>query len=107
MPDTINTATTAAPPPLQPGPIANLKIPQSFSVNCQNAAESWQIFKQRWETYSALAMLNRYDEVMKVNILIHCFSDDVLRVYNSFEFPTPASDRTVKEIIEIRSFYCW
>ena len=62
----------------------------SLSVGGDNQQE-WKSFKQRFELYLIASEKNKKPEETKVALLLTIGGSDLLQIYNSFEFPAPAT----------------
>lgn len=64
--------------------LAKIPIPDRLELG-PSATENWKTFKQRWSNYTSLTDLTTEENNRKRKLLlIHCLSDEALRVYNSF-----------------------
>ena len=61
-------------------------------------AESWKLFRQRWESYSLLSDLDKRPREYQVALLLHSLSDEALTVYNGLDFEGAPEARTVTDI---------
>lgn len=84
--------------------IPGLRPPDKLCFGA-NPKENWNLFLQRWETYTTLANINAQPQKLRVALFLHLLDDDALRTYNSFQFTTPPEERKVAEIIEMFEKY--
>ncbi|RUS91175.1 hypothetical protein EGW08_001088 [Elysia chlorotica] len=61
--------------------IAGLKPPSRLSLG-SNIQESWNLFKQRWDTYSVLSQISTLPRYVQVAMFLHCLDDDALKTYS-------------------------
>ena len=80
--------------------IPGLRPPDKLCLGA-NPKENWNLFLQRWKTYTTLANTNAQPQNIQVALFLHLLDDDVLRTYNSFQFTIPPEDRNVNEIIDL------
>ena len=57
-------------------------------------------FKQKWQTYSLIAELENQSNQYQVASLLHCLSDEALKVYNGFHFEGEENAPTVEDITQ-------
>ena len=82
-------AGAAAPNGLAPSPVTGIRPPATLCLE-GNVAESWKLFRQKWEIYSMLTRLECQRTEYQVALLLHTLGDEGLRVYNSFELDNPS-----------------
>jgi hypothetical protein len=63
--------------------------------------ENWKLFKQKWNNYAVITLLDRQPVAYQVALLLHTIGDEALKIYNGFQFNTPENDRTTNEILEM------
>ena len=63
-------------------------------------AESWKLFRQRWEGYSLLSDLDKRPREYQIALLLHSLSDEALTVYNGLDFGGAPEARTVTDILD-------
>ena len=66
----------------------------SLSIGGDNQQE-WKLFKQRFELYLLASEKNSKPEEAKVALLLTCGGNELLQIYNSFEFPAAASSSSL------------
>ena len=69
---------------------SGLSIPGKFSL-VGDTEQSWKVFKQKFNLYLLAAGFKKRSEEEKVALLLTLGGDELIEIYNSFEFPTPAS----------------
>ena len=79
-------------------PIPKARRPDRLVLG-SNPAESWKLFKQRWNIYQTLQKITDYPGNIQVALFIDCLADDALAAYNGFHFDSEEDDRTVAEIV--------
>ena len=104
MPETTAATTSTTPTPAgaaaaYPPAVSGIRPPQSFCID-GNVADSWRLFKQKWQNYSVITNLNRQEMSYQVALLLHTLEDEALKIYNGFSFANTESERTVNEILE-------
>ena len=57
-------------------------------------------FKQKWQTYSLIAELENQSNQYQVASLLHCLSDEALKVYNGFHFDGEENVHTDEDIMQ-------
>ncbi|XP_014665126.1 PREDICTED: uncharacterized protein K02A2.6-like, partial [Priapulus caudatus] len=85
--------------PVQPRPVPGIRPPQPVCYEC-TPAENWKIFKQKWGNYALITNLAAQAREYQVALLLHTLGEEALKAYNGFQFSTPASQRTVDEVLE-------
>ena len=80
-------------------PVSGIKPPNPLVFD-NNITANWKLFKQKWSNYSVITNLNKQNNEYQVALLLHTIGDEALKIYNSFNFKTPDSNRTVAEIIK-------
>ena len=80
-------------------PVSGIKPPSPLVFD-NNITANWKLFKQKWSNYSVITNLNKQNNEYQVALLLHTIGDEALKIYNSFNFKTPDSKRTVAEIIK-------
>ena len=63
-------------------------------------SENWKLFKERWQRYSLIAELENQSNQYQVASLLHCLSDEALKVYNGFHFEGEENAPTVEDITQ-------
>lgn len=80
-------------------PVHGIKPPSPLAFG-SNVSENWKLFKQRWQTYTLIAELDKQTNPYQVAMLLHCLSDEALKVYNGFHFAGAEDARTVEDIMQ-------
>lgn len=70
-----------------------------------NKAESWKMFERQWRNYSKLSRLTEKSQDIQVTMLEMYLGEEALRIYDGLHFDTPASERTMEEILEAMKAY--
>ena len=70
-----------------------------------NKADSRNLFFKRLSNYALLIRLDCKPREIRVAILENCFGDDAMRIYQSIQFDTPDSDRSVQDILQVLNEY--
>lgn len=65
----------------------SLPPPPALSLNSKCLAESWKVWRQRFELFMEATSLNAKREPQKVAILLHVIGEDCLQIYNTFDLP--------------------
>ena len=77
----------------------------SLSIGGDNQQE-WKLFKQRFELYLLASEKSSKSEETKVALLLTCGGNELLQIYNSFEFPaatnasSPDPAKVLKSVFE-------
>ena len=80
-------------------PVPEIKPPSPLTFGL-NVSENWKLFKQWWQTYSFTAELEKQSNQYQVAMLVHCLSDEALKVYNGFHFDGEENAQTFEAIIK-------
>ena len=59
-----------------------------------NTEQAWKSFKQRFDLYLLAAGFKKKPEEEKVALLLNLGGDELIEIYNSFDFPSPVGSAT-------------
>ena len=81
-----------------------LSVPQKLSLT-GDTEHSWKLFKQKFELYLLAGGLNKRTDEEKVALLLTLGGDELLELYNSFEFPEavgtePDPSKVIKTVLD-------
>ena len=82
-----------------------LSTPNKLTLSGDNA-QAWKSFKQRFELYVLAAGYTNKSDAEKIALLLTIGGDELIEIYNSFEFPEAEpnangnADITVAAVIE-------
>lgn len=67
-----------------------VKMPDRLCLG-EGIEKKYKIFKQRWNTYSIIAELDKFSVDKQRAVFIHCLGDDALEAFNTFNLQDDAS----------------
>ena len=77
---------------MSPSDSIGLSLPAKLLLNIGGDNDrEWKLFKQRFQLYLLASEKEKKDESVKVALLLTAGGSDLLEIYNSFDFPTPAA----------------
>ena len=63
-----------------------------------NPADSWRLFRQKWQNYATITQLQQPAEY-QVALFLHTIGDAALQIYNGFTFDTDDDSGSVADIL--------
>ena len=68
--------------------VSSFNAPSKFRLG-GNPEQNWKIFKQKFDNFVLAAGFKRKPDEERVALLLNLGGDELLDIYNSFEFPAP------------------
>ena len=79
-------------------PIHGIRPPAPVNLD-SNPADSWRLFRQKWQNYATITQLQKQPAEYQVALFLHTIGDAALQIYNGFTFDTDDDSRSVADIL--------
>ena len=79
-------------------PIHGIRPPAPVNLD-SNPADSWRLFRQKWQKYATITQLQKQPAEHQVALFLHAIGDAALHIYNGFTFDTDDDSRSVADIL--------
>ena len=79
-------------------PIHGIRPPAPVNID-SNPADSWRLFRQKWQNYATITQLQMQPAEYQVALFLHTIGDAALQIYNGFTFDTDDDSRSVADIL--------
>ena len=79
-------------------PIHGIRPPAPVNLD-SNPADSWRLFRQKWQNYATITQLQMQPAEYQVALFLHTIGDAALQIYNGFTFDTDDDSRSVADIL--------
>ena len=79
-------------------PIHGIRPPAPVNLD-SNPADSWRLFRQKWQNYATITQLQMQPAEYQVALFLHTIGDAALHIYNGFTFDTDDDSRSVANIL--------
>ena len=79
-------------------PIHGIRPPAPVNLD-SNPADSWRLFRQKWQNYATITQLQMQPAEYQVALFLHTIGDAALQIYNGFTFDTDDDSRSVDDIL--------
>ena len=79
-------------------PIHGIRPPAPVNLD-SNPADSWRLFRQKWQNYATITQLQKQPAEYQVALFLHTIGDAALQIYNGFTFDTDDDSRSVTDIL--------
>ena len=78
-------------------PTHGIRPPAPVNLD-SNPADSWILFRQKWQNYATITQLRKQPAEYQVALFLHTIGDAALQIYNEFTFDTDDDSRSVADI---------
>ena len=79
-------------------PIHGIRPPAQVNLD-SNPADSWRLFRQKWQNYATITQLQKELAEYQVALFLHTIGNAALQIYNGFTFETDDDSRSVVDIL--------
>ena len=79
-------------------PIHGIRPPAPVNLD-SNPADSWRLFRQKWQNYATITQLQKQPDEYQVALFLHTIGDAALQIYNGFIFDTDDDSLSVADIL--------
>ena len=79
-------------------PTHGIRPPAPVNLD-SNPADSWRLFRQKWQNYATITQLRKQPAEYQVALFLHTIGDAALQIYNEFTFDTDDDSRSVADIL--------
>ena len=79
-------------------PIHGIRPPAPVNLD-SNPADSWGLFRQKWQNYATITQLQKQPAEYQVALFLHTIGDAALQIYNGFTCDTYDDSRSVADIL--------
>ena len=79
-------------------PIHGIRPPAPVNLD-SNPADSWRLFRQKWQNYATITQLQKQPAEYQVALFLHTIGDAALQIYNGFTLDTDDDSRSVADIL--------
>ena len=80
-------------------PIHGIRPPAPVNLD-SNPADSWRLFRQKWQNYATITQLQEQPTEYEVALFLHTIGDAALHIYNGFTFDTDDDSKSVADIFD-------
>ncbi|XP_074028318.1 uncharacterized protein [Leptinotarsa decemlineata] len=86
--------------------MADLKSPEMFSFHGGNIANSWKLWRQKFEFYLLASGIAAKGNEIKVATLMNLLGDEGIQIYNTFEYEEVGDDKKLAVVLGKFDNYC-